>query len=154
MTPAAKEHVGLLIGSVRRKAKQAVGMRSRKYGLSPLQFWTLATLHEEGDVSLRKLAAVLRIDEPTTSRVVSALTRQKLAEAKADPDDRRCTCIRLTPSGRKLAVTLRRDVDEFRASMIRGVSSAEQDALRRTLQKIIANLDGVLDGDTAVRKPR
>ena len=67
------EHIGLLIGTVRRRIKQALGSRVRRYGLTPRQFWILVALYEHPGLSLRELAAHLRMDDPTASRVIFAL---------------------------------------------------------------------------------
>ena len=51
------EHIGLLIGTARRRIKQALGSRVRHYGLTPRQFWILVALYEHPGLSLRELAA-------------------------------------------------------------------------------------------------
>src|SRR5262249_34513675 len=97
-----EEHIGLLIAAARRRIKQAVGELVRRYRLPAQQFWVLVAVRESGGLSLRELAKRLRMDEPTASRVVSALTERKLMRADAHPADRRRWCLHLGSAGAPL----------------------------------------------------
>jgi DNA-binding MarR family transcriptional regulator len=135
------EPIGLLIGAVRRRIRQAVGSHVRRYQLTTQQFWVLVAIHEHPGLSLRQLAARLRMDEPTASRIVSTLMRRKLVQVKGDTTDRRRACIHLRASGADLVKELRALATTVRAAVVQGLSAAEQTALRSSLRKIIANMD-------------
>jgi DNA-binding MarR family transcriptional regulator len=135
------EPIGLLIGAVRRRIRQAVGSHARRYQLTTQQFWVLVAIHEHPGFSLRQLAAHLRMDEPTASRVVSALMKRKLVQVKGDAADRRRACIHLRAPGAALGKELRDLATAARAAVVQGLSAAEQAALRSSLRKIIANMD-------------
>ena len=62
------EPVGLLIGAVRRRIKQALASHARRYHLTTQQFWVLVAIYEHPGFSLGELAAHLRMDKPTASR--------------------------------------------------------------------------------------
>ena len=96
----ADEPIGLLIGAVRRRIKQAVWSRLRGYRLSTQQFWVMVALHEHPGFSLGQLAAHLRMDNPTASRVISTLLNRKLVEIRGDAEDRRRARLHLRPPGR------------------------------------------------------
>ncbi len=136
-----QEPIGLLIAAARRRIKQAVGGRARSYGVSPQQFWVLVALQERADLSLRDLAERQRMDQPTTSRVVAALTRRKLVRIADDPEDRRRSRLRLTAAGRALASDLHALAAEVREALVWGLSTAEKDTLRTLLRRVIANVD-------------
>jgi DNA-binding MarR family transcriptional regulator len=135
------EPIGLLIGAVRRRIKQAVGSRVRAYGLSVQQFWVLVAIAELPGRALGELAMHLRMDTPTASRVVFALMNRKLLEVKGDAADRRRARLHLGPAGAPLVKALQRHATAVRAAVTQGLSPAEQHALRRSLRKIVGNMD-------------
>jgi len=136
-----QENVGLLIAAARRRIKQAVGDVVRPFHLSPQRFWLLLGIHERKGLSLNELAERLRVDEPTASRVVTALARLGLVHATADPGDRRRARLLLTRTGRNLAEQLRPLAEAVRAATLEGFSPAERRLLAASLQRIVDNLD-------------
>ena len=138
-----KEPIGLLIGAVRRRIKQAVGTHVRRYNLTTQQFWVLVAISEHPGFSLRELAAHLRMDEPTASRLTGALMRRKLLQIRGDEADRRRARIHLRASGEALTCELRAVAASMRRAVIEGLTPNEQRVLRSALRKIIANMDRV-----------
>ena len=136
-----QDSLGRLIGLARRRLKQAVGRRVAPHGLSSQQFWVLVFLLEEDQPPLYTVCEGLRIDAPTASRIVSALTRRGLVRAVEDPADRRRSRLALTTEGRTLATELRPLAAEFRLAVERDLSRREALELRRLLNKVIAGLD-------------
>ena len=136
-----QEPVGLLIGAARRRIKQAVGHRLRGHGLTPQQFWVLINVREREGLALHELAARLRLDQPTTSRIVSLLRRRKLVRMGGHPGDRRRCCLGLSASGRELVDRLRPLAREVREAVVHGMSATEQDRLRRLLRQVMANME-------------
>ncbi|PYQ08719.1 MAG: hypothetical protein DMF82_00885 [Acidobacteria bacterium] len=136
-----QEPVGLLIGSARRRIKQAVGHRLRGHGLTPQQFWVLINVGEREGLALRELAERLRLDHPTTSRIVSLLRRRKLIRMGGHPGDRRRCCLGLTATGRELVGELRPLAREVREAVVQGMSAADQERLRRLLRQVMANME-------------
>ena len=136
-----QDSLGRLIAVARRRLKQAVGRRVAGHGLSSQQFWVLVFLIEEDGPALCRVCDALRMDAPTASRIVAALTRRGLVRATADPADRRRARIKLTTAGRALARTLYPLAQEFRAAVEKDLSRREAALLRRLLEKVIAGLD-------------
>ncbi len=136
-----QEPVGLLIGAARRRIKQAVGHRLRGHGLTPQQFWVLVNVSEREGLALRELAERLRLDHPTTSRIVSLLRRRRLMRMGGHPGDRRRCCLGLTATGRELVGELRPLAREVREAVVQGMSAADQDRLRRLLRQVMANME-------------
>jgi DNA-binding MarR family transcriptional regulator len=136
-----QEPVGLLIGAARRRIKQAVGHRLRGHGLTPQQFWVLVNVREHEGQALHELAERLRLDQPTTSRIVSLLRGRKLVRMGGHPGDRRRCCLGLTASGRELIDRLRPLAREVREAVVHGMSPAEQDRFRRLLRQVMANME-------------
>jgi DNA-binding MarR family transcriptional regulator len=142
-----EEHIGLLIGAVRRRIKQAVGSHVRRFHLTTQQFWVLVTIYEHPAFSLGQLAAHLRMDEPTASRLVSALMKRKLVQIKGDAADRRRARLHLAPAGTVRAKELQDLATTVRAAMVQGLNQSELTALRSSLRKIVANMDDLQNGD-------
>ncbi|MFI5398404.1 MAG: MarR family winged helix-turn-helix transcriptional regulator [Candidatus Binatia bacterium] len=142
------EHIGLLIGAVRRRIKQALGSHARRYDLTTQQFWSLVAIYEHPGFSLGELAAHLRMDSPTASRVVFTLMNRKLVGVRGDAADRRRARLHLRAPGAALAKDLHELATAVRAAVVQGLSSTEQAALRASLRKIIANMDRFQDSNT------
>jgi len=136
-----EEPIGLLIGAVRRRIKQAVGSRVRAYNLSVQQFWVLVAIAELPGRSLGELARHLRMDKPTASRVVFVLMKRKLLDVVGDAADRRRARLYLGPAGACVAKALLQHARAVRCAVTRGLSPNEQQALRGSLRKIVANMD-------------
>jgi DNA-binding MarR family transcriptional regulator len=142
------EPIGLLIGAVRRRIKQAVGSRVRRYRLTTQQFWVLVAISEHPGLSIGELAGRLRMDNPTASRLVFTLLNRKLVEVRDDTEDRRRARLYLRASGLALAEELREVAAGVRAAAVQGLRSSEQAALRTSLRKIISNMDRFQNGAT------
>src|SRR5436309_11020317 len=94
-----EEHVGLLIAGVRRRIRQALASHVRRYHLTTQQFWVLVAIYERAGLSLGELAAHLRMDTPTASRLVFALMKRKLVQVRDDAADRRRALLHLEARG-------------------------------------------------------
>lgn len=136
-----QEPIGLLVAVVRRRIKQAVSTMVREHDLSPQQFWTLVAIDRNEGVSLRELAEVQRMDQPTACRVVAALARRRLVHSGPDPADRRRSRLVLTPSGQSLADRLAPVAAAVRSAVEAGLTPSERAAVVAGLRKIIANLE-------------
>jgi len=142
------EPVGLLIGAARRRIRQALGSHARQYHLTTQQFWVLVTIYEHPGFSLGELAAHLRMDKPTASRLVFTLVKRKLVQVRDDAADRRRARLYLELAGTAVARELRELAAAVRAAVVRGFTAAELTALRTSLRKIITNMDRFQDNHT------
>jgi DNA-binding MarR family transcriptional regulator len=136
-----QEYPGLLIGAARRRIRQAVTACARPHDLSSQQFWVLVAIRAHQGFSLSELADRQRLDQPTASRVVLALSRRKLVRAEGDPEDRRRLRLWLTPQGSSLAAELTDIANAVRAAVVEGMTASELDALRAGLYRVIENMD-------------
>ena len=142
------EPIGLLIGAARRRIKQAVGSRVRRYQLTTQQFWILVAIHERPGLSLGELATHLRMDKPTASRVVFTLMKRKLLLVRGHATDRRRACLHLVGPSAALGKELHDLATSVRATVVQGLSAAELAALRTSLRKIVTNMDRLQDADS------
>ena len=136
-----QEHVGVLIGAARRGIKQAVLRLARPLRLTPPQFWFLNAARELPGASLTAIARRQHMDAPTASRLAEGLARRGLVTLSPNPDDRRAVHVELTAAGTRLAERVAPIAATVRGTVVQGMSPREQEALRRSLRKVLANLD-------------
>ena len=80
------------------------------------------------------------MDPPTASRLAEGLARRGLVRTAHDDRDRRALHIVLTPAGTRAAERIAPVAASVRNALVRGMSRREQDALRASLQRVVANL--------------
>ncbi len=137
------EPLGFLIAFTHRRIKQAVSARVSDLRLSPQQFWTLVHILGHEGLSLGELAEQRRMDEPTASRVVFALTRKGLLRSTADPGDRRRARLTMTTKGRALSERLSPVAREIRSTLEGALTARERRSMAAGLHKIVACLEGL-----------
>lgn len=85
-------------------------IRSRAQGdITPSQLAVLGTIINHQPLTNGQIAELEHVRPPSSSKIVDALERAGLVERNADPDDRRCVQITVTPAGHSYA-------DEVRAA--------------------------------------
>lgn len=104
----------------RRLRQSALG------GTSPAQASMLASIQKLGRPSLGDLALAEQLKPPSVTRLVQSLTENGLVVCVADPADRRCTRVTLSPKGRKEVAAIRRRKTEFLEAKLRALSPADQ----------------------------
>src|SRR5581483_11512660 len=95
---------------------------------------------DRGFVSQSILASQAHMDGATITYHVDRAEKLGLVTREVDPEDRRVKRLRLTSDGERVYEELWAAAREFQAQVVAGLSDAEQARLRRTLQKIRANL--------------
>jgi DNA-binding MarR family transcriptional regulator len=141
-----QEPVGLLIGAARRGIKQAVARLARPLDLTPPQFWFLNAAREMPGAALGAIARRQHLDATHVSRLVEALAKRGLIALAPDPADRRAVLVRLTGAGDRLAQKISPIAASVRGAVVRDLSEREQEALRKSLRKVIANLERLGNG--------
>lgn len=138
-----QEYIGLLIAKVRRRLKQAVLAQVAPHGLTPLQFWLLLSIQANPGCSLTMLVERHGIDAPMASRVIAGLVRKKLVTLASDRLDRRWSHCTLTTAGGLLCKVLLPIAAQVRSTVVRGMSEREVQSMRRSLRKVVANLEAL-----------
>lgn len=93
--PADLERLRVVILRLTRRIRA-----SAHDGITASQRSTLGTIYYFGPVSIGEIAEREHVQPPSASKVVAALEQMGLVERSADPADRRCSLISLTPAGR------------------------------------------------------
>lgn len=135
-----QEYVGILIGAARSGLKQAVLRLARPLRLTPPQFWFLNAARELPGAPLGAIARRQHIAAPTASRLAEGLARRGLLRLAADPRDRRAVRVELTTAGARLAQRIAPIAAGVREAVVRGMSRREEEALRKSLRRVVRNL--------------
>jgi MarR family transcriptional regulator for hemolysin len=133
--------VSLLLAGVRRRQRQSVEARVGTLGLSSQQFWVLEAFSRRGECNLGEVLSTLPMDQPTASRVLSALQARHLIEMESDTDDRRRRRVRLTLQGKRLANYCAGIGKQIRKALLVGFAQAEIASLSDCLARMVSNLD-------------
>lgn len=104
----------------------------------------LMRLQEQDGLTQVALARLQRVEAPTLCRMVDRLERDGLVERRPHPDDRRATCVFLTPAGRRAAKRGRRAVADVEEAVFGGLDAEEQAHLAALLDRVLERLPGEL----------
>jgi DNA-binding MarR family transcriptional regulator len=124
--PLRDEDLDAVIGAVLRATQAFVGLalRSLTVAGTPItlaQYRMLAILNVDDPQNVRDLAARLRVDRSTATRMCDRLVSSGLIERTIDPSDRRAVLTALTAEGRKV---------------VEAVTRARRDNVARLLQSL------------------
>jgi DNA-binding MarR family transcriptional regulator len=92
----------LLLAARFRLAVTRLARRLRQQsgeGLTPSQTSALSAIERNAPLTPSELATIERVQRPTATRVLNALTEAGLVTREADPGDGRITRVKLTPAG-------------------------------------------------------
>ena len=142
-TTPIQETAGFALAKACRAHRTNVGAALAEVGLHVGQEMVLLELWREDGLKGGELAARLRVEPPTVTRMLQRLEGCGLVERRRDPDDARGVRVYLTERGSALQgpVTERWSGVEKRA--FRGMGEEEKVLLRRLLARVRENLCAV-----------
>jgi DNA-binding MarR family transcriptional regulator len=105
-------------------------------GLSPARFSVLATLRYEGAQRLGDLARREGVAQPTMSKLVAGLERDRLVVRSADSDDHRAVIVDLTAGGRALVRRARARKIDWIGTVLRDCRADDAQATERTAERL------------------
>lgn len=130
-----------------RLAQAARSVRARSGGhlstlsLHPGQEAVLKTLAESDGLPMTQLAALLGVQPPTVTKMITRLGAQGYVERRASEDDARQAYVFLTKSGRKVIRAVDRAWNKVEKEALAGIGEKDRKKLRRLLRQIHHNLD-------------
>ena len=80
-------------------------------GISEAQCFVLVEIGRRPNISVKELAAILRLDKSGISRTVEELVRRKYVERKTSEEDRRYVVLNLTSDGKKRFEKIEKDMN-------------------------------------------
>ncbi len=114
------------ISRMARRLRQEAGAE-----LTPSQTAALATIEKHGPLTPSELATRERVQRPTATRVLGFLDDAGLVTRAADPTDRRCSLVTISPAGRDLLQIARTRKDAYLAQRLEALPSEDREALDR-----------------------
>lgn len=100
-----------------------------------------AIMNSPGPNSQIDIAKRLRIEGPTMTRMIDALSRDGLVERQQAPTDRRTKYLSLTPKGYEQLEEIFELVDDLRARLLTGMPDDQIDHLNAILHDMLSRLD-------------
>ncbi len=105
------------------------------FDLQPSQFGILETLYHLGPMQQHELAAKLLQTPGNITRILDKLEKDGLVQRGAEPGDRRCHRIALTPGGHKRISTIFPKFASAIRELFNGLTADEQKQLNNLLRK-------------------
>lgn len=105
-------------------------------GLSPARFSVLVTLRYEGACRLGDLARREGVAQPTMTKLVVGLERDRLVVRRADSADQRGVIVDLTPAGRALVRRARARKIDWLGKILRECPAGDAQATGRISQRL------------------
>ncbi|MDX2523965.1 MarR family winged helix-turn-helix transcriptional regulator [Streptomyces europaeiscabiei] len=125
-----------LIGTVVARYHEEYEDAAAEHTLTGAQARLLGLLSLE-PLPMRRLAQKLRCEPSNVTGIVDRLEARGLVERRPDPSDRRVKLAAATAEGRRVAGSLRNSLD-FAREPLAGLSTAEREALRDLLRRMVA----------------
>jgi MarR family transcriptional regulator, organic hydroperoxide resistance regulator len=128
-------------------AKHALALASAtafsRHGVHEGQQFVLRSLWAEDGLTPGEVARRLGLATPTVTRATTRMEAAGLLRREPHPSDRRMVRLRLTNRGRSLEKVIDEEIRQLTDRALATLSTAEREALIRTLQQIRRNLGTV-----------
>ena len=135
-----QDYIGFQLFQIGRMHRQLAEEALNKLGLHAGQEMTLLRLWIEEGLSQTQLAASMRVEPPTATKMLQRMEQAGFIERRADPEDARVTRVYLTERGRSLEQPVLDVWKKLESQTVAGLSATEQALLSRLLQQVSANL--------------
>jgi DNA-binding MarR family transcriptional regulator len=96
-------------------------------GITPAQASLLALVDSLDNPSLGELALAEQIQPPSVTRLIRSMEAQDLVVCSTDPEDRRCTRVRLTARGKREITAIRQRKTAFLERRLQALSASERE---------------------------
>lgn len=142
-TPDIMLTVALVL--VARRWRALIDERLRPLGQSSARMEALSAIVNAPDPSSQVVIANrLRIEGPTMTRMIDALSRDGLVERRTAPEDRRTRYLSLTQAGEGALEEIFTTTDPMRERLLEGFSPEDLERVREVLMLMLARLDAGL----------
>ena len=142
-TTPIEETAGFALAKACRAHRAAVGATLGEVGLHVGQEMVLLELWREDGLKGGELAARLRVEPPTVTRMLQRLESCGLVQRRRDPDDARGVRVYLTERGRALEGPVTERWSEVEKKAFEGMGEEEKVLLRGLLAQVRENLGAV-----------
>lgn len=120
------------------------------HDVSVTQCYALEVLIEDGPLRSQELAATLKLDKSTTTRVVDALVRKGYAERTPHLQDRRAVSLRATARGRRLYERINGDLIAQQSDLLRDLDPDVRAGATELIQRLARAAEARFTAGTSV----
>lgn len=133
---------GIIIDRSVKKMKQAFSsvLSNNKVNITVDQWVIMESMYQQGKISQKELAEKTSKDKASLTRMIDLLVNKKILTRKVDTSDRRRQVIILTSKGRKIVLSLEKDIRQLRKKIFKGIGKQELKALEETMNTIYKNI--------------
>ena len=144
-----QRELGFLVGRLASAMRTGLSRELAAFNVTSAQWAILEACYEGEADTLTSLSRVVPIDSASISRQVDRLARAGLVLRRRSTRDRRLVNLSLTDAGSRLVPELMQRVQANNAKFLAGIAEHEQQAVLRTLQRMLDNANvAVYDGDS------
>lgn len=116
-----------------------------KFGMTPVEWRTLAPLGHGGPMSASRISEETVMDKSNVSRAIQRLIDRRLVRRTPDAADRRRMVVELTPEGRSLYDAMSATSQDRQDRLISALTAAERREFDRLLRKLEGQAITLLD---------
>ena len=138
-----EEALGFWVARVYLQSRAQMYRRFKRHGveLTPEQWMVLVRLWQNDGVTQSALAERTFRDLPTMSRIITSMEKGGLVERRRDQTDGRARLVYLSDRGHSLRRELVGEARSMVEDLLAGIPEADIATTRRTLQRVLANLE-------------
>ncbi|MBA4491075.1 MarR family winged helix-turn-helix transcriptional regulator [Paracoccus sp. S1E-3] len=129
-----------LLNHIVHQYHQTLQSRLKSVGVSTLKMRIVISLKIYGRLTVNELCGYAIAEQPTMSRALDSLEKQKLVERQPSMEDSRLRVVSLTPAGQKVFDRIHPEILRVNAAMMTGFSDSEREAFLASLTRVLANL--------------
>jgi MarR family transcriptional regulator for hemolysin len=142
---------GHLINRLSRLSLRWTDGQFQHLGLAAAQMPVLYALKDGGSSTQKELARMARIEQPTMAQLLARMERDGLIRRTANPEDKRSSFVSLTPLALKRLPDARAILREGNKLALQGFTEREVETLSMLLQRVLKNVEPMVDGNEADR---
>lgn len=135
-----KKSVTFRLAQTAKAHRSRAGIHLSRIGLHPGQEAVLKILSENDGQTMSQLAAVLSVQPPTVTKMVTRLSAQGFLRRATSETDGRLARVFLTDEGRALVETVDRSWKRLEREALAGLDEKDRKKLRKLLRQVEKNL--------------
>ncbi|MGN0180637.1 MAG: MarR family winged helix-turn-helix transcriptional regulator [Monoglobaceae bacterium] len=137
-----KKDVGYLIKNINDKLSVKADADLKHFNLTLAQSRVLAFLDSKGGSATQKeIEIFLEVSHPTVVGIVSRMKQKGHVATRIDESDKRNKIVKLTEQAKVMVKDMEQNIYENERKMLKSLSSAETEELKRILGIIYKNLE-------------
>jgi MarR family transcriptional regulator, transcriptional regulator for hemolysin len=142
MPPPTRPPLGLQLARTQKAVSRAFADALEAAGGSLPTWLVLVSVVAGKPANQRELAGAVDVREATLTHHLNAMEAEGLIVRRRDAQNRRVQRVELTDAGHARFLALREAAAAFDRRLRAGISTADQSALARVLDRLRANVDG------------